>query len=449
MLLLESVFIIDILVFDNILSLYFQIKKKKKAIRVGFGREEENDEQESDVQANVTQGGLATANASQPTLAPASNDHNLAESSASGPPVYSPEPPAEAEVEAPPAYCPTPPPQSLESSPEPHVKFSSQRMLEPQVGVAEVEGVDGHETDGEEVNLALHTTDSDGPVLSSDGVVDAETAVTMNESTEPVEESTTESETTPATASSAAVVTSESVESMGTVAESVDAEVAPVVEVSIESDPAVAPAMEHPGPNPVEPVDDTVESVEEVATTIADESTKAAVVTNTALSPEVNESVESIVETEMVVAPVVDEIIQSVITASKNSMHAVDVDIVAVVASAVASQLNDPHAAPAWFQAYVAEVSAQAAARHNELLRRIDNCNCISFNRLSSHDESAIQPLQDSRGSTPVPFPATRGALFRLSAEQCDSLLSVYDLSLAGSVDEKRSRLAVHIGLRL
>jgi len=101
--------------------------------------------------------------------------------------------------------------------------------------------------------------------------------------------------------------------------------------------------------------------------------------------------------------------------------------------------------APLWFQVY----AAQALLRHNELHNELVNGLAMTFNRTSQRSQEAIKPLLDVNGIVPPNFPATRGALFLLNAEQCVLLLQSYNLNIGGSVLVRRERLAVHIGLIL
>jgi len=82
--------------------------------------------------------------------------------------------------------------------------------------------------------------------------------------------------------------------------------------------------------------------------------------------------------------------------------------------------------------------------RHNELLSLISNANAISFNRAAN---SLLQPLRNRHGAIPDSFPLNKPDLFRLSNLQINLLLGAYELQVEGSLNEKRNRLAIHIGL--
>ena len=97
-----------------------------------------------------------------------------------------------------------------------------------------------------------------------------------------------------------------------------------------------------------------------------------------------------------------------------------------------------------------AQVTAQAAnatARHNELLNGLYNCNAISYNRSSNRPMSDLLPLKDTGGNIPENFPFNRENVFALSSADCQSLLTAYALSLGGTLDAKRKRLANQFGL--
>ena len=108
---------------------------------------------------------------------------------------------------------------------------------------------------------------------------------------------------------------------------------------------------------------------------------------------------------------------------------------------------------PVWFQQYrlqqqqlQIEQQQQQTIRHNELLNLIWNSNAISFNRASNN---TILALRDRDGNAPDQFPVTRSELFSLPSARCSIFLVAYGLPEGGNADQKRSRLANHIGLIL
>lgn len=336
----------------------------------------------------------------------------------SSPPVYSPEPPTTTEPPCssePPSYFPEPPPaHSLQSSPETHIKYSEQRKLELSESEAEAETENENVECKNENEIDLKSENEALPNLDDDAVA------------EPSESAVGELEANAATVIELSDETVDSVDNSASVNEP-----EPMVEEYVE---ACAEA---------------VNSVE--STTVIDSETVMAPVIEDS-DNSVNDSVQ-VSESAVCVDSVVEETIQSVIAASQISLsaHSTGIATAAAISTPSSSSLqsSDPLIAPAWFLAYIEEATALATARHSELLNRIDDCNNISFNRLSMHEESSIKPLRDTHGNTPSFFPATRGELLTLSATQCDLLLEAYKLSVDGAVEAKRSRLATHVGLRL
>lgn len=92
------------------------------------------------------------------------------------------------------------------------------------------------------------------------------------------------------------------------------------------------------------------------------------------------------------------------------------------------------------------EQQHQQAIRHTELLSLIFNSNAISFNRAANNN---IMALRGRDGNTPDDFPLSRSELFQLSSARCNTFLAAYDLPVGGTADQKRNRLATHIGLIL
>ena len=108
---------------------------------------------------------------------------------------------------------------------------------------------------------------------------------------------------------------------------------------------------------------------------------------------------------------------------------------------------------PAWFQHYrlqqqqlQIEQQQQQAIRHTEVLNLILNSNAISFNRAANNN---IMALRGRDGNTPDDFPLSKSELFQLSSARCNIFLAAYDLPVGGTADQKRNRLATHIGLIL
>ena len=115
---------------------------------------------------------------------------------------------------------------------------------------------------------------------------------------------------------------------------------------------------------------------------------------------------------------------------------------------------------PAWFQHYrlqqqqlqieqqqlQIEQQQQQAIRHTEVLNLILNSNAISFNRAANNN---IMALRGRDGNTPDDFPLSKSELFQLSSARCNIFLAAYDLHVGGTADQKRNRLATHIGLIL
>jgi len=88
----------------------------------------------------------------------------------------------------------------------------------------------------------------------------------------------------------------------------------------------------------------------------------------------------------------------------------------------------------------------QQTIRHNKLLNLIWNSNAISFNRAANN---AILALRDRDGNAPAHFPLTKSELYSLPSARCSIFLVAYGLPEGGNADQKRSRLANHIGLIL
>jgi len=115
---------------------------------------------------------------------------------------------------------------------------------------------------------------------------------------------------------------------------------------------------------------------------------------------------------------------------------------------------------PVWFQQYrlqqqqlqieqqqlQIEQQQQQTIRHNELLNLIWNSNAISFNRAANN---SIIALRDRDGNAPAHFPLTKSELYSLPSARCSIFLVAYGLPEGGNADQKRSRLANHIGLIL
>ena len=100
--------------------------------------------------------------------------------------------------------------------------------------------------------------------------------------------------------------------------------------------------------------------------------------------------------------------------------------------------------APVWFQAAMQQIQQSFAELRQDVVNgpiRRDNFN-------AGVPESPIYPLEVN-GQVPDPFPENRRGLFALINGEINPILNFYNLDNAGTLIQKRRRLARFIGLRI
>jgi outer membrane murein-binding lipoprotein Lpp len=81
--------------------------------------------------------------------------------------------------------------------------------------------------------------------------------------------------------------------------------------------------------------------------------------------------------------------------------------------------------------------------------RRLSAAEARHQNRSAMNPADALSPVPQGAAPVPAVFPGTRQDLVDMTASSINVLLAYYELSEAGHTDEKRSRLSLHLGLRL
>ena len=105
-------------------------------------------------------------------------------------------------------------------------------------------------------------------------------------------------------------------------------------------------------------------------------------------------------------------------------------------------------------QRNLAPIGAQAVADiiMPQINAQFANMNASFINIHATSDVDTIVPklqipVPANSAALPADFPATKGALFRLTAEQIRPILLYYGLPDIGTVSEKKTLLAQHLGL--
>jgi outer membrane murein-binding lipoprotein Lpp len=70
-------------------------------------------------------------------------------------------------------------------------------------------------------------------------------------------------------------------------------------------------------------------------------------------------------------------------------------------------------------------------------------------NRSAMNPADALSPVPHGTDPVPAVFPATRQDLTDMTVPSMNLLIAYYELSGVGNASEKRSRLSLHLGLRL
>jgi hypothetical protein len=81
--------------------------------------------------------------------------------------------------------------------------------------------------------------------------------------------------------------------------------------------------------------------------------------------------------------------------------------------------------------------------------RRLLAAEARHRNRSAMDPADALSPVPHGTGPVPAVFPATRRDLTDMTVPSMNLLLAYYELSGVGNADAKRSRLYLHLGLRL
>ncbi|CAG8630973.1 1205_t:CDS:2 [Paraglomus brasilianum] len=91
--------------------------------------------------------------------------------------------------------------------------------------------------------------------------------------------------------------------------------------------------------------------------------------------------------------------------------------------------------------------------RIDALTDRIDNMDTRNLARVLNlritAPDTTLEVISDTTGNVPQNYPETIAALRAMTRQNIDALLTFYRLQNTGTVENKRIRLAKHLGIRL
>ena len=101
------------------------------------------------------------------------------------------------------------------------------------------------------------------------------------------------------------------------------------------------------------------------------------------------------------------------------------------------------------------QIEQQLQQMHQQLqqmqqhMLRMENASALANNRSRAEDDHPLMPLRVGDDAVPPQFPVVLSSLRSLSGPSCNACLQYYELPVNGTVQQKRRRLAGHIGARI